>query len=953
MKKTLRTQRARRRACLHASHFEPLEPRQLLSALPAFSPAWVINGDAHRTPTDDTIIVSYNPETQKLDLTINGTVVTSRPISKVHTIVINAGKGNDTVRAPIGVQNLQFVLNGGLGDDVLVGGDGNDILNGGPGNDALDGWLGDDVLFGGPGNDTLNGSDGNDRLDGGTGGDTIIGGLGKDALRGGPGADTLYAHAGVDRVSKDRFDIVNEPTDGIGIITDPRPPFGPIDGTPITGTDITPPITPIDSTTPTPPATPALPNPLPTTPLPTINCPLPWNQPTADASPPPATISPELWQRLVDEAVARYQSLFGTGYVCYPQAIPFATTAANAAAVSDTNTQVAGVDEASWVETDGSYIYTLSDRQLTILDVRDPANAHVAATTTLAGRSLGLYKIDDKLVVLLNDGYYSYPNQLGGPYVVGGRSPIFNATDVAVMVFDMSDPAHATPISKTMLQGALVDSRVVGNQVYLVVRSSLALPQPQVVLKEPQPQDGCRDLPSTTLIEWGYSTDPADSPYRYQTADEYRQWLSDNKDGLVPYFQAMLADGTVTSSGSLVDTSVANQPAESALDWVTSVVDIDATDPTGAIASKVAVAGYASGTYASQQNLYLFSEGRWADPEVPFGTTISKLSLGSAGVAFEGVGTVGGTLLNSYARIVGGTPQNSYAADEYQGRLRVVTTFTHIVPNPNPALHNIITTTNTLYVLTDTGDTLQVTGSLTGLGAPGDSVRSALFSQDRAFVVTFGETDPLFAIDLSQPDNPVATGEVELTGYSSYLYAIDRNHLIGIGYGPACNATFANTPEISLFDVSDLQHPQLVDQRLYNTTWGRSAAQNDPHAFSYFAQPGVLAIPLQSGPTLSQNHLLVFKVDPARGFIELGTVDQSAWIFGSLRIGNNLYSLSTADLKIVNLLHPDQLVADIALPQPAICLYTNPIVVDELIPIDQPTVGHPISALTTPLPLSA
>ena len=38
---------------------------------------------------------------------------------------------------------------------------------------------------------------------------------------------------------------------------------------------------------------------------------------------------------------------------------------------------VAGVDEADLVETDGKYIYTMSNSVLNIVDVRDPANARV------------------------------------------------------------------------------------------------------------------------------------------------------------------------------------------------------------------------------------------------------------------------------------------------------------------------------------------------------------------------------------------------------------------------------------------------------------------------------------------------------------------------------------------------------------------------------------------------
>src|SRR4051794_30583791 len=109
MKKTLRTPRSIRRARLHTPHLERLEPRQLLSGSPVFTPTWFIHGDADKAHPNDTIVVAYNPTTQNFDLTINGTLVTSRPASKVRTIVINAGQGDDTVTLDTGTQKVRTI----------------------------------------------------------------------------------------------------------------------------------------------------------------------------------------------------------------------------------------------------------------------------------------------------------------------------------------------------------------------------------------------------------------------------------------------------------------------------------------------------------------------------------------------------------------------------------------------------------------------------------------------------------------------------------------------------------------------------------------------------------------------------------------------------------------------------------------------------------------------------
>ena len=219
-----------------------------------------------------------------------------------------------------------------------------------------------------------------------------------------------------------------------------------------------------------------------------------------------------------------------------------------------------------------------------------------------------------------------------------------------------------------------------------------------------------------------------------------------------------------------------------------------------------------------------------------------------------------------------------------------------------------------------------MTGELDGIGN-GESLRSVLFVQDRAFVVTFQQVDPLFAIDLSDPAHPQEAGELVMPGFSTYLYAVDRNHLIGIGQGEGSQAGNFHNVQVSLYDVSDLTHPVVVDQKLYQTgNWGSvsSAAQYDPHAFSYFAEQGVLAVPLSSYDWTSsggsQNSLLVLKVDTESGFQQLGKVVHDSEVQRSLRIADNLFSLAQGDLKIVDLMNPSHEIADVVLPgwQPVI-----------------------------------
>jgi Ca2+-binding RTX toxin-like protein len=92
------------------------------------------------------------------------------------------------------------VLNGGLGDDVLLGEAGDDVFYAGAGNDLISGGEGTDSVSGEEGNDVIAGGADGDYLYGGTGDDVINGDAGNDVLVGEADHDTLLGGAGNDRL---------------------------------------------------------------------------------------------------------------------------------------------------------------------------------------------------------------------------------------------------------------------------------------------------------------------------------------------------------------------------------------------------------------------------------------------------------------------------------------------------------------------------------------------------------------------------------------------------------------------------------------------------------------------------------------------------------------------------------------------------------------------------------
>ncbi len=104
------------------------------------------------------------------------------------------------------------------------------------------------------------------------------------------------------------------------------------------------------------------------------------------------------------------------------------------------------------------------------------------------------------------------------------------------------------------------------------------------------------------------------------------------------------------------------------------------------------------------------------------------------------------------------------------------------------------------------------------IGKPGEQLYASRFLGDKAYLVTFRQTDPLYVLDLSDPKDPYLLGKLEIAGYSDYLHPIDENYLLGIGKDavPASDrwgdgrGALAQGIKLSLFNVTDPNVPTEV-----------------------------------------------------------------------------------------------------------------------------------------------
>jgi len=606
----------------------------------------------------------------------------------------------------------------------------------------------------------------------------------------------------------------------------------------------------------------------------------------------------ELRDYLLGLAMQQYGSLFGQTVPVYGNGGPWPDyyylkmdgVLPSTGITSGTNTQVNGVDEADFVETDGQYLYVAHNGQLQIVG----ADLTVAYQTSLSGNVVGQFLAGDRLTVITQSGYSWY-----GPMVRMAWGPWW-AIDpqTTVTVYDVTDRTAPTVVTQTMFDGRYQEARSVDGVVYLVLQRGLDLPAPNytdtpVTPDTSEPVDGQADL----LMKPG-RWEPTITAYRtYETWDQYVARVGDEIVGLsLPHAYSVDAEGNSVDLGVVAGATDIVRPHTGGAQSVLTLVSVNSTGSTGAAFADSVGAMVASGNntvYMTQGALYVGTqEYQNTDTGSSDNTRIDRFVIAGTQVAWQASGVVSGTLLNQFAM------------EEHDGYLNVAT---HT--NASELINGTWSTRNDngVYVLDTAGDTLDVVGSLTGL-APGEHLYAARFVGDTAYLVTFLQTDPLFAIDLSDPTAPTLLGELIIPGFSNYLQSVGEGLLLGIGQEREAGSWNTNV-HATLFDVSDpTKLTEITRQFLTeNTQWSSSDAQFDHHALLYSAEDGLLVVPVyasgydpQTGVYRSEQLLKVMRVT-ASGIEVLGEIRTDQSVFRTVRIGDVLYAISDTSVTAYNI----------------------------------------------------
>jgi uncharacterized secreted protein with C-terminal beta-propeller domain len=546
-------------------------------------------------------------------------------------------------------------------------------------------------------------------------------------------------------------------------------------------------------------------------------------------------------------------STIGFVYSVSPAAPPteYALATSTSNVYSTTNVQIAGVDELDTVKTDGEYIYTVSGNTVFIVNASLPDAGVVSRIECDDFDPSGIFLRGDRLAIIGSN--YSIPvlTQFGTYETYVSQSQTY------VRVYDVSNRTNPILLRNFTITGNYLDSRMVGNYIYLVASMPAYLVNSTVILPTIYSNDVAKETPATEI----YYSNVSDAYLAYST---------------------------------FVALNLQNASEE----------------PT----TMTIMMGQASDMYISLNNIYVTFPN--ADGE----TTICRIHIDNNDLTAVAQGEVRGQVLNQFSM------------DEYGDYFRVATTtWTEEVQNisiTNPRSTPIISSVQStnVYVL---DMNLKIVGRLENISI-GENFYSARFVEDRCYLVTFQQTDPLFVVDLSDPTSPKVLGNLTVSGYSNYLQPYDENHLIGIGKETVQSESeyfsWYQGIKIAIFDVTNVSNPVQMWDVTIGDRGSDSPVLYDHKALLFDKQIDLLVIPVTVAEINQSQYpngvpdnaygtqvwqgVYVYNITLAHGLMLKGNITHAEtpglppstlFVNRALYIGNVLYTVSQAKIELNSL----------------------------------------------------
>lgn len=518
---------------------------------------------------------------------------------------------------------------------------------------------------------------------------------------------------------------------------------------------------------------------------------------------------------------------------------------------STTNIQVEGVDEADIVKTDGEYVYAISKGTVYIIKAYTAEDAEIVSEIEKTGNPTEMYVRGDNLVVITSSygGYYPLVKDIGvaegmEEYEVVTEERRYSGPFSRILVYDVSDPSEPEMKRNVTMEGNYYDSRMIGDYVYAITEKSVGgfmepgIPRMTFGTGSSEAMvPGSRDIyyfnvpsPSyqyTSLLSLNVE-DSSEDPQSKTFLMSYGKNLYVSEDNIFITYRKSVDQKDLTDD-IIKEVIIPSLPPQISMDvsrvWnseksyqermqdVSEILNnyVESLDPEEG-------ANFMEGFEEKLQAYYSKMSKEFERSQV------HRIEIEDGEIEYRSGGSVPGYVLNQFSM------------DEEDGYFRVATTTSGWVGGMRGE------SMNHLYVL---DPDLDVVGKLEDL-AERESIYSVRFMGDRVYMVTFERVDPLFVIDLSDPENPEVLGKLKIPGYSNYLHPYDDDHLIGLGMETEENEygrVVTTGIKLSLFDVSDVESPKEMSKYVLGGRGSSSYALRDHKAFLFDKDKELLVIP--------------------------------------------------------------------------------------------------------------
>lgn len=490
---------------------------------------------------------------------------------------------------------------------------------------------------------------------------------------------------------------------------------------------------------------------------------------------------------------------------------------------SQTNLQVEGVDESDIVKTDGSYIYIVRGKGVTIMDVRNGEMKMVGQIEATEDEDmdqiLEMYVDGDTLNLITEGEREDFTRETEDCY-----KPYQAVT--RLLTYDISDRKNPVLEGTVLQDGYYKSSRKIDDIVYLFTTE--------------------------------YGDIPDYSKRKAVQEENLKNWIPFVNGKIVP------ADSIYISK-------------EGRSQFLISSVDIK--DPENTIDETLIYNANAE-IYVTKNAIYLYRSD-YGNRGTK--TRIAKFSMEDGVIDAMATASIAGTV------------KDTFAINEYEGKLRVLTT------NRKDG-----TDENNLYLL---DENLELTGKL-GKIAKGEQIYAARFLKDTAYFVTYKNTDPLFAVDLSDDENPKILSELKITGFSEYLHFWGEDKLIGIGYETDEETGQQQGIKLSMFDISDPSKVEVINSCVLEKA-SYSPALYDYKGILVDAEENIIAFPVQNsfGETLYEYQVFSFEDDEFKSqLVQSLDIEDGVEGYRGIYIGDTLYVINAEKIASYNRANGYQLI---------------------------------------------